>query len=234
MTRSLLIEVKLLALDTSTEACSAALWIDGDVSERYGITPNDHGRHILGMMETLLNEAGVPLTAMDALAFGRGPGSFTGLRIAAGVVQGLALGADLPVVPVSSLAALAQGAYREHRSTAVLAAIDARMNEVYWGCYRVSGEALVELENEECVAPPAQVPLPESGQWRGTGSGWAAAYGEQLARRLEERLIGYDADRYPRAADMAVLAVAAYARGRAVPVQQVTPVYLRDNVVHKP
>jgi tRNA threonylcarbamoyladenosine biosynthesis protein TsaB len=224
--------MKLLALDTSTEACSAALWIEGEVSERYALTPNDHGRHILGMVDALFGEAGVALASLDALAFGRGPGSFTGVRIAAAVVQGLALGADLPVVPVSSLAALSWGAYEEHRATAILAAIDARMNEVYWGCYCVLGEGLVEAQGEERVAPPAQVPLPASGRWRGVGSAWAA-YGEQLAPRLGERLAGYDGDRYPRAADVAVLAAAAHARGGAVPVEQVTPVYLRDNVVHR-
>ena len=224
--------MKLLALDTSTEACSAALWIDGCVSERYALTPNDHGRHILGMVEALFDESGIVLSSLDTLAFGRGPGSFTGVRIAAGVVQGLALGADLPVVPVSSLAALARGAYREHRSTAVLAAIDARMNELYWGCYRVSPEGLAEVVGEECVAPPGQVPLPESGRWRGSGSGWAV-YGESLARHLGERLTGYDGDRYPHAADVAGLAAAAYAQGLAVAVELVAPVYLRDNVVHK-
>jgi len=225
--------MKLLALDTSTEACSAALWIDGVISERYALTPNDHGRHILGMLESLVSEAGIALPMLDALAFGRGPGSFTGVRIAAGVVQGLALGADLPVVPVSSLAALARAAYREHRATAVLAAIDARMNEVYWGCYRISGEGQVEVEGDEVVIVPAGVPVPVTGQWRGIGSGWAA-YGEQLAARVGERLTGYDGDRYPGAADVAALAAAAYARGQAVPADQVTPVYLRDNVVHKP
>lgn len=225
--------MKLLALDTSTEACSAALWIDGEVSERYALTPNDHGRHILGMVDTLFSEAGTALASLDALAFGRGPGSFTGVRIAVGVVQGLALGADLPVVPVSSLAALARGAYGEHGATAILAAIDARMNEVYWGCYRVSGNGLVEAQAEERVAPPAQVTLPASGRWRGVGSGWTA-YAGQLVPRLGERLTGYDGDRYPHAADVAALAAAAYVQGGAVPVEQVTPVYLRDNVVHRP
>lgn len=224
--------MKLLALDTSTEACSAALWIDGDVREQYALTPNDHGRHILEMVDTLFAEAGVALASMDALAFGRGPGSFTGVRIAVGVVQGLALGAELPVVPVSSLAALARGAHGEHRATAILAAIDARMNEVYWGCYRVSAEGQAEAEGEECVAPPAQVPIPATGRWRGVGSAWAA-YGEELAPRLGKRLAGYDGDRFPRAADVAALAAAAYGRGAALPVDAVTPVYLRDNVVHR-
>jgi tRNA threonylcarbamoyladenosine biosynthesis protein TsaB len=224
--------MKLLALDTSTEACSAALWMEGRVSERFALTPGDHGRHILGMVRDLLEEAGVALTALDALAVGRGPGGFTGVRIATSVVQGLALGADLPVVPVSSLAALAHGAYRDGRTAQVLAAIDARMNEVYWGAYRVLGEGRVEADGDERVCGADQVPVPSAGDWFGVGSAWAA-YGERLAARLGSRLRGHDGDRYPRAADVAPLAVTAFHRGQALAADRVAPVYLRDDVVRK-
>lgn len=225
--------MKLLAIDTSTEACSAALYLDGQVRQRYAMTPGGHGRHILAMVQSLLQEAGMPLNAMDALAFGRGPGGFTGVRMATGVIQGLALGLDIPVVPVSSLAALAQGAVAGGSAEAVLAAIDARMNEVYWAAYRLAEGGVVALQGEERVNDVEGVTLPAGGAWWGIGSGWRI-YGERLSERFGHRLSGYSADRYPRAADIVALAVHDYRLGRAVPVDQVTPVYLRDRVVHKP
>ncbi len=130
--------MKLLAIDTSTDACSAALWLNGEVRQRYQVAPREHGQLILPMIESLLAEAGLALTQLDTLAFGRGPGGFTGVRIANSVIQGLAFGADLPVVPISSLAALAQGAYTEMGTPQILAAIDARIGEVYWGAYRAA------------------------------------------------------------------------------------------------
>ncbi len=222
--------MKLLALDTSTEACSAALWIDGEVRERYALTPADHGRHILAMVDGVLAEAGIDARELDALAFGRGPGGFTGLRIAAGVVQGLALALGLPVAPVSSLAALAQGAMRERGAAAVLAAIDARMNELYWGAFEADADGCARLRGEELLAPAAQIALPDAGSWWGAGSGWSAAAAE-LSARLGPRLAGCDGDRYPRAADVAVLAAVACRAGRTVPADEAVPVYLRDRVV---
>ena len=125
--------VKLLAIDTAESACSAALLVDGAVLSRMEQAVRGHSERILPMMQSLLSEAGYSLNDLDALAFGRGPGSFTGLRIAAGVIQGSALGAGLPVVPVSTLQTLAQGAFRMHGARQVLSALDARMAEVYWG-----------------------------------------------------------------------------------------------------
>ena len=141
--------MKILALDTSTEACSAALLIDSQISQRYEVAPREHGALILPMIERLLVDAGVVLSQLDALAFGRGPGAFVGVRIATGVAQGIAFAADLPVVPVSSLAALAQSV--EHAN--VYSAIDARMDEVYWAAYRKNNEGVVELLGEETVWP---------------------------------------------------------------------------------
>lgn len=224
--------MRLLTLDTSTEACSAALYINGDVSERFAVTPGGHGRHILAMAESLLAEAGMELKALDAVAFCRGPGSFTGVRIAAGVVQGMALGLGLPVVPVSSLAALAQGAHREYRAAYVLAAIDARMNELYWARYRLGDSELMMLDGAENVSAVQDVKLPAAGQWWGVGSGWSA-YGDRLAERFSGHLCGYVADRYPRAGDAALLAVEALRSGRTVTADEVTPVYLRDKVAEK-
>jgi tRNA threonylcarbamoyladenosine biosynthesis protein TsaB len=143
----------ILALDTSTEACSVALWADGAVTERFELG-SQHSERILPMTQEALAEAGVALTQIDAVAFGRGPGSFTGLRICAGVAQGLAFGADVPVLPVSSLAALAQGI----EAPGVLAAFDARMDQLYWGAYVRNARGLVELSGAEKVLAPRDIP----------------------------------------------------------------------------
>ena len=170
--------MKLLALETSTEACSVAISLDGKIHERV-----DHGQHhsdvILGMVQEVLAESGLSLKQLDAIAFSRGPGSFTSLRIGAGVAQGLAFGADLPVIPVSSLAVLAQGV----DAPKVLAAFDARMNQVYWGAYVRDDKGLMRLTGTEIVIVPAAVPLPEGSGWVGAGSGW-----DQCAAVLTARL----------------------------------------------
>ena len=143
----------LLALDTATEACSVALLHDGKVISHYEVIPRLHAQRLLPMIKDLLAEAAVPLSALDAIAFGRGPGAFTGVRIAVGVVQGLAFALDRPVLPISNLAVLAQRALREQGAKQVAAAIDARMDEVYWGCYRAeNGE--MRLQGIEAVLAP--------------------------------------------------------------------------------
>jgi tRNA threonylcarbamoyladenosine biosynthesis protein TsaB len=178
------------------------------------------------MIQDLLGEAGVALSAVDAIAFGRGPGAFTGVRIAIGVVQGLAFALERPVLPVSNLAVLAQRAHREQGVTQVAAAIDARMDEVYWGCYRLeAGE--MRLAGVEAVLPPEQVALPRdaAGDWFGAGTGWGT-YGERLAVPTQ----GRDAALLPHAQDLLALAGFAWARGEAVAADAAQPVYLRDNV----
>ncbi len=226
---------KLLAIDTSTEACSAALLCDGQVHARYQLAPREHGRLILNMIDEVLADAGLSLKQLDALAFGRGPGAFTGVRIATGVIQGLAFGADLPVLPVSSLAALAQGAARLHGATRALAALDARMGEIYWGVYqRDAAGSMVEIESER-VCPAQSIEAPAGTDWFGVGSGFAA-YATILRERLGDSLAACAPDEYPQAQDVAVLGAAAFARGEAVSAELALPVYLRDNVVqtHKP
>ncbi len=225
--------MKLLALDTSTEACSAALYIDGRTSVRYEIAPREHSKLILGMLDALLAEAGIKANALDGLAYGRGPGSFTGVRIAAGTVQGIALGLDLPVVPVSSLAALAQGMRREHGSERVLTAIDARMQEVYWATYRLGASGLMELSGDERVTTPGLVPVPSDHAWHGAGSGWAQ-YRKALAERLTDCLLTIYPDRFPSAEDIAVLGAAGLQNGRGLSAERALPVYLRDRVAEKP
>lgn len=225
--------MKLLAIETATEACSAALWLDGTVIERYRLAPREHNRLILPMLDEVLAEAGLALAQMDALAFGRGPGSFTGVRIAAGVVQGIAYAADLPVVPVSTLAALAQEALDETGAELAYPCIDARMAEVYWAVYRRGGEGLAELLGAESVLPASAVPLPEDGPGVGTGSGWAT-YGAVLAERSGGRAEAVLEGRFPRASLVARLGADGFRRGLAVPAEQALPVYLRDNVAKKP
>lgn len=220
--------MKLLALDTSTEACSAALLVDNQVYERFEINPRGHSEFILNMFDALLAEAGISLSTIDALAFGRGPGSFTGVRIGAGVAQGIAFAHDLPVVPISSLAALAQASGAKKS----LAAIDARMGEVYWGGYEQGKEGLVALTGIECVCAPQKVPLVTGDDWFGVGSGWGA-YGSILCTHLGGIISGWEAEYYPRASATAQLGAAAFARGEAVAAEEAQPVYLRNNVARK-
>lgn len=225
--------MKLLALDTSTEACSAALLLDEEIHERFEMAPGAHSRMILPMIEALCAQAGVRLNDMDALVFGRGPGSFTGVRIAASVVQGLAFGADLPVIPVSTLAALAQGAWQLHQWPRVLAALDARMGEVYWGAFECDAGGVMRAVQDECVIAPGQVHVPELGEWQGAGPGWAA-YAEVLHARCGERMVHVDGHLFPRAAYLLPIAAVEFQRGAMVSAEQALPVYLRDQVAQRP
>jgi len=224
--------MKLLAIDTSTEACSAALLIGSDVRTRYEVAPRRHAQLILPMVDELMNEAGLRPRDLDALAFGRGPGAFTGLRIAAGVIQGIAFGADLPVVPVSSLAALAQGLCRERRVESVLAAVDARMGDLYWGVYRRDAQGRAVALDHDRLVTPAAVPALYGDEWYGTGSGWQH-YGELLVARLGPAVRSWEGQRYPAAEDVARLGAAGYTRGEAVAADAALPVYLRDEVAIK-
>lgn len=221
--------MKLLALDTATEACSAAVWLDGAVLERYELAPRRHAALILPMIKAVLAEAGLSATQLDAIAFGCGPGAFTGVRIAVGIAQGIAFAADLPVAPVSTLATLALGAARETGYSQIAAALDARMGEVYWGTYAVVGDE-VELLAEERVCPPEAV-IASAGKWFGVGSGWAV-YAATLAQRL--KLNGWQGDRYPRASDTARLAADPSRRRHWVSADLALPVYLRNEIVSKP
>jgi tRNA threonylcarbamoyladenosine biosynthesis protein TsaB len=224
--------VKLLAIDTATEACSAALLYDNAILERYELAPSKHSALILPMLQSLLDEAGITLAQLDVIAFGRGPGSFTGLRIAAGVAQGIAFAWDLPVVPVSTLQALAQAAYRELQASRVLAALNAAMQEVYWGVYQLDSMNLMQLVNIETVCAPEAVTVPVDQQWIGVGSGWDA-YAEKLTAKVGQRLEKYWPQRFPQASDIVHLAQAEYLAGRTVAAEAALPVYIRDNVAKK-
>ena len=217
--------MKLLAFETATEACSVALWLDGDVHERFEIAPRRHAELSLPWAEQLLADAGVRKSQLDAIAIGRGPGAFTGVRLAIAIAQGIALALDRPVVPVSTLAALALQA----RGPRVLAAIDARMGEVYTAAFELrDGDAIAV--SEERVAAPQAVSLPDDDEdWQGVGTGFAALEGV-LAMRLRARFTTIDASALPHAADVARLAAHAYARGDALAPERVEPAYLRNNV----
>lgn len=224
--------MKLLALDTASDACSVALMLDRRILRRHEVRARAHAELLLPMVRALLDEAGIALADLDALAFGRGPGAFTGLRIAAGVVQGLAFGARLPVIGVSDLAALAQGAFDRDGVSRAAVAVDARMGEIYWGVYRQGEDGLAHGVVPERVCPAEQAGLPADGRrWWGVGTGWRA-YGDALAIATAGRGRQLDAGRLPDAADMLPLARAALDRGEALPPVQAVPVYLRENVVH--
>jgi tRNA threonylcarbamoyladenosine biosynthesis protein TsaB len=218
----------ILAIETATSACSAALSHEGEVLERYVLAPRQHAVLILPMIESVLAEAGIGVRQLDAIAFGRGPGAFTGVRIAAGIVQGIAFAMQLPVLPVSTLAALALGALRETGEAQAMAALDARKDEVYWGCYRQSGETLV-LQGSEIVCAPASATLPGPGRQVAVGSGWLA-HGEVLLQRCGDDVIRVLPDLEPRAGDVARLGLYDFMQGGAVAADAAVPVYLRDNV----
>ena len=222
--------MKLLAFETATEACSVALSIDGEVRERFEIAPRRHAELTLPWAEQLLAEAGVKKSQLDAIAIGRGPGAFTGVRLAVAIGQGIALALDRPVVPVSTLAALAMQA----QGPRVFAAIDARMGEVYATAFELRGFEQGNRDafalDAERVGHPDAIALPdERNEWHGVGTGFAAQDGA-LASRLRPRFTAIDASALPHAADVARLAVLAFARGEAVAPEFAEPAYLRNNV----
>ena len=224
--------IRLLAIETATPACSAALYIDEDIEERHALAPRQHAALILPMIESLLVEAELKPGQLDAVAFGRGPGSFTGVRIAASVVQGIALGADLPVVAVSTLAVLAAGALRETGGEGILAALDARMDEVYWAMYRADAGGLPDLIGEESVCKPESAHMPAEGSWVGAGSGWDS-YGSVLADHAGDCVVRLLPDLEPHAHDVATLGVNRLGRNEVIAPEAAVPVYLRDNVARE-
>jgi tRNA threonylcarbamoyladenosine biosynthesis protein TsaB len=219
--------MRLLALDTSTEACSVALLLDREVRLRFQLTDRSHAELVLPMVESLLDEAGLSLADLDGLAFGRGPGAFTGLRIASGVVQGLALGAGLPVAPVSSLAAVAEQVSAMDGGL-ILVCNDARMGEVYWGVYRREPDGSMTALGPEAVSVPERVGGGSPGAWHAAGN--ALARYPALAERLVTEGLQVHPDVYPRADAVARLGALVLAAGGGVPAEQALPVYVRDDV----
>ncbi|HHX82219.1 MAG TPA: tRNA (adenosine(37)-N6)-threonylcarbamoyltransferase complex dimerization subunit type 1 TsaB [Pseudomonadaceae bacterium] len=223
----------ILALDTSTEACSCALLGAGEGRERFVVKPREHTQLLLPMIEDLLAECGMTLQDLDAVAFGRGPGSFTGLRIAAGVTQGLAFALDLPVVPVSTLAALAlQGMEAGQRSPLSLACIDARIEEVYWAWFRTDGE-LPQLLGDEILSKPEALVLPATYEKQALavfGSG--LHYRARMPRGLVADFASESPQMLPRAIHIGRLAQHDFNIGKVCRADEASPVYLRDKVTH--
>jgi len=222
--------MRLIAFDTATEWCSAALWVDGDVRFREEHAGQRHSDLLVPMVMELLAAAGLSLRQLDGLAYGMGPGSFTGLRIACGVAQGLALGADLPVLGVSTLEALAEEAWRARSADRVLACLDARMREVYAGLYRRRDGAWV-CETGPVVCAPEAVPLPAHPGCLGAGPGFAAY--PRLASLAAGSLAGVDAGIRPHARAVAALAAPRFAAGEGLPPEEAEPLYIRNKVALK-
>jgi tRNA threonylcarbamoyladenosine biosynthesis protein TsaB len=220
--------MKLIAIETATEACSVALWIDGEVRERFEIAPRRHAELVLPWADALLAEAGIAKSQLDAIAVGRGPGAFTGVRLAIALAQGIALALDRQVVAVSTLAALAMRV-APGEGDRMLAAIGARMGEIYLGAFARDAEGLVvPIESEQLVRPDAVAPRIGS-DWIGVGTGFDADNGA-LVRTLGESLAHVDATALPHAADVVRLAARAFANGEAVAPERIEPAYLRDKV----
>lgn len=220
--------MNILALDTSTEACSVAIYSGDKIIEEYQLAPRRHAELILGMVDSLLEQSGLKLSELDAIAFGCGPGAFTGVRIAASVVQGLAFANALPVIPVSTLAAMAHQV--SSRAGFIISAIDARMSEIYLGIYEVESTGVLKLHEPECVCKPGDFSLNIDSPCYGVGSGWKT-YEKVLTEKSGALLSGYDPEAFPRAADILTLALEDFRQNKTQSAKDAKPVYLRNNVV---
>ena len=219
--------MKILAIETSTEYCSAALWCDGEINARETRAGQRHSELVLGMVDELLARRGLGIKALDGIGFGAGPGSFTGLRIACGVTQGLAFAAGIPVVGIGTLLAMAEAAQAER----IVCCLDARMHEVYHAAYEKADGEWNVVHAPGLYAPTAAPQLPP-GAWFGGGSGFSA-YREALMQRYDGKLCGVDAELHPRAEEIARLAVPQFERGRGIDAAHAAPLYLRDKIALK-
>jgi len=221
--------MNILAIETASEACSVALSVDAEVLIRYQHAPRQHAELLLPWIQELMADAGIGFGSIDVIAFSRGPGSFTSLRIGIGVVQGLAWACDCPVVPVSSLAATAQVAAKSGVVTAFVA-LDARMNEVFSGLFRLNDNGIMTLVGAESVCSPELVKLPVDSEVHGVGIGFERY---PLLHKLSASLVGIQADTWPDASSILTIAKAWLQKNTALPAEMAQPVYLRDNVAQK-
>jgi tRNA threonylcarbamoyladenosine biosynthesis protein TsaB len=233
LARGVSMSTRILAIDTSTEACSVAIWNKGEILALSESRPREHTKRILPMVQQVLADGGLRLSQLDVLAFGRGPGSFTGVRIGIGIAQGLALGADLPMLGISTLQTMAQGSWRVSHAERVLAAIDARMGEVYWGQFERQHDGRWHESKGEVVISPSQVlecAYELNGDWACVGTGWQTypdlVSGSALSVRDGQMLL-------PQAEDMLPLALLAWQYGLAVAVENAEPTYLRNETTWK-
>ena len=219
--------MNILVIDTATEACSVALKYQEQILSRFEICPQQHSQRLLPMVDEVMKEAGISLGQLDGLGFGRGPGSFTGVRIATGMIQGLAMGADLPVVGVSTLRAMAQEVYEKHNHQRVAVAIDARMNEVYFSVFENQQGVMEPVEQEQVTGPQSVLEIMESypKDIPCAGTGWQA-YPTFAMDNTPSVL-------YPAAEAMLPYASLALKNGQGGAVDDIKPVYLRDKVTWK-
>lgn len=221
--------MNILAIDTATEACSVALYSNGDCQEIFEVIPRQHTERVLPMVDQLLKVADLQLSQLSAVAFNCGPGSFTGVRVGTSVAQGLAFSHDLPIIPVSSLAALAQLAFREENKQHVLSMIDARMNELYWGCYKLDA-GIMKLAGKEQVTGVDK--LQADGGWHCQGSGFDT-FQLELKQLKHVNISSFTHECFPHAQDVAILASDLYKQGKMVSSEQAVPTYIRDEVTWK-
>jgi tRNA threonylcarbamoyladenosine biosynthesis protein TsaB len=220
--------LNILSLETSSEWCSVAAWLDGKTLVREELAGQRHSELILPMIDALLHDAGVALAGFDAIAFGAGPGSFTGLRIACGVAQGLAFAAGIPVAGVSTLLAVAQGTGADR----VVVCLDARMGEIYFGAFQretAADERRWSIVHPPQLCMPSAAPQLDGGGWVGAGSGFSV-HGATLAERYGGCLGETRAELRPCASDIAALAVDMVRAGLTVAAEDAAPVYIRDRV----
>jgi len=216
--------MKLLAVDTATDACSVALKLGAEVLQRHELAPQRHTQLLLPMVRELCAEAGITPAALDVIAVGIGPGAFTGVRVATAIAQGLAYAHDVPVVPVSTLAALAQGGFRLTGIRDWIATLDARRQELYWAHFELDASDLAQARGEEHVSPPGAVRLPTHATWRAVGTGWLAYADEQREVWPDFGLLPL---LYPEAQDVATLGAAALSAGAGIAAAALRPSYLR-------
>ncbi|NKB37152.1 MAG: tRNA (adenosine(37)-N6)-threonylcarbamoyltransferase complex dimerization subunit type 1 TsaB [Gammaproteobacteria bacterium] len=216
--------MKILAIDTTTEACSAALHINGETCEKYEVAPRQHAELILQMIDRLLAESELPLSNIDGIAFACGPGAFTGVRLCTSVAQGLAYSVDLPLVSVSTLATLAQGAPASAEN--ILSMLDARMGEIYWGAFLRENNSLVRSVSEERVCRPDEFLLESNEHFHVVGPGWAK-YDTILADKLSEKLSDTYPDLLPRARHVAEIALNKFNNGESTTAKLASPTYTR-------
>lgn len=221
--------LRLLAIDTATEACSVALFLDGEIRERYEVAGREHTQRLMAQVSQVMADAGLVFSQLDGIACGIGPGSFAGVRIGVGYVKGLALALDRPVVGVSSLAMLALRAVRLEAAEHVLAAIDARMNEVYCGAYRRTATGLIEKCGPETVCAPEAMPKATSSSAVAAGSGWSA-YREILSKAADTKITRYFPEALPHAEEALHLALPRFKAGQGLNADDLVPAYLRDKV----
>ena len=219
--------MKLLAIDTSENTCSTALLIGEKIFARYKLSPKKHTTYILPMIDKLLSDNDLSLSDLDALAFGKGPGSFTGLRIAAGVIQGISYSANLPVISVSTLRALAQSAFRQFGARYVISALDARMDQIYIGFYKLDETNCMQKIVNDSVICPSNIPTTLNKNWMGIGSGWDN-YGKIINKKINIDLRSIHVKQFVNAQDIATIAAIKYQEGKILAAKEVVPCYIRE------